>query len=516
MVLTPFRNEAPLGYGDGAVTAAVRDAIDAWRTRLPLSYPVVIGGQELAGSGQIWSSNPCRSSEQLGSVAAGDPALVDLALDVAWDAHHRWSRWQVEDRATVLLRCAAALRSRRVSLAALEILEAGKTLAEADGDVCEAIDFLEYYARAATVISAPLQTLGYEGERNSTRYRSLGAGAVLPPWNFPLAILTGMVAGPISMGNSVVVKPASETPLIAWELIRALREAGLPDGVVCFLPGPDIAVGEELVRHPRTRFVNFTGSRAVGQYIWHRASEVLPGQRFMKRVVAEMGGKDAIIVDDTADLDAAAKGIVASAFGFQGQKCSACSRVIATTSVHDELLRLVAAEASKLTLGPAEDPATDVAALISSEQLERALGYIELAEKEGQIIIGGERGSAEGHFLQPTVVAELQPDSRVATEEIFAPVLGFVEATSFDRALEIANDTDYGLVGGLYTADPHRIRQAEEQFDVGNLYINRRCTGALVGVQPFGGIKMSGTDCKSGTPDYLRAFAELRTVTERF
>jgi 1-pyrroline-5-carboxylate dehydrogenase len=515
MIVTPFRNEPPMDFSDPTVATELRSSIVALRSRLPLEHRVLIGGELEEGAGWIESRNPAQPSEVIGRVPEASGAQAERALRLAWEAFGPWSRQRAEERAGVLLRAAAVLRRRRLELAALEVLEAAKPYAEADGDVCEAIDFLEFYARAALELERPLDTLPWPGESNVTRYRALGAGVVLPPWNFPLAIFTGMVAGPLAMGNTVVAKPTRETPLVAFELAGALAEAGLPPGVLNVVTGGDIEVGERLVRHPLTRFVSFTGSRAVGEHIWALAANVVPGQRFLKRVVAEMGGKDAIIVDESADLDRAGEAIVQSAFGFAGQKCSACSRVIATSGCHDALLERVVAMTSELRLGPAEDPSTDVSAVISAEQLDRITAYLELAPKEGRVVTGGARGPSPGWFVEPTVVAGLAPSARIASEEIFGPVLGFLEVPDFERALDVANDTDYGLVGGVFSRDREHLAMAREHFEVGNLYLNRKCTGALVGVQPFGGFRLSGTDAKTGTVDYLRNFAELRTVTER-
>jgi 1-pyrroline-5-carboxylate dehydrogenase len=516
VTVTPFRNEPPLDLSDPDLVGAIQSSIGTWRSRLPVERKLLIGGDAEEGEGWIESRNPCQPSELVGRVPEASGRAAERALERAWEAFGGWSRVGAEERAGVLLRAAARLRRRRVELAALEVLEAAKPYAEADGDVCEAIDFLEFYARAALELEAPLDTLPWPGESNITHYQAIGAGLVLPPWNFPLAIFTGMVAGPLAMGNTVVAKPTREAPLVAFELADALAEAGLPPGVLNVVTGDDIEVGERLVRHPRTRFVSFTGSRAVGELVFGLAAQVVPSQRFLKRVVVEMGGKDAIVVDETADLDAAGEAIVASAFGFAGQKCSACSRVIATTACHDDLLERVVARTSQLRLGPAEDPSTDISAVISAEQLERIAAYLELAPKEGRVVAGGGRGDPHGYYVEPTVVAGLSPEARIATEEIFGPVLGFVEVPDFARALEVANDSDYGLVGGVFSRDREHLALARETFSVGNLYLNRKCTGALVGVQPFGGFRLSGTDAKTGTVDYLRLFSELRTVTERF
>lgn len=516
MNVPPFSNEALLDWGDAGNRAAMTAAVAAVTDRAPVHHPLVIGGEEVDTLERLSSHNPCRTDQLLGTVASGGSDSADKALDAAWAAFEAWADHTPESRARVLLRAAAVLRRRRVELAALEVAEAGKSWVEADADVCEAIDFVEYYARLAVVLADDIPAFPYPGEDNLTRYLPLGAGVALPPWNFPLAILTGMVAGPIAVGNTMVMKPAPETPLIAWELMAAFQEAGLPAGVCNYVPGGDLEVGEHLVTHPLTRFINFTGSAEVGKRVYELGARVAPGQRWLKRVVTEMGGKDAIIVDETADLDAAAAGIVASAFGYQGQKCSACSRVIAVDAVYDALLGKVVALTEALRIGDAADPDTEVAAVISQAQYDKVRSYLDLAATEGRVMTGGGTGDPGGWYVLPTVVADVSGDARLAREEVFGPVLAMIRASSWGVALRIANDTEYGLTGGVFSRRRDRLDEAGRTFHVGNLYLNRKVTGALVGVQPFGGFNLSGTDVKTGAPDYLRAFLQMKTVTERF
>jgi 1-pyrroline-5-carboxylate dehydrogenase len=411
---------------------------------------------------------------------------------------------------------AAALRRRKHEFSATMVYEVAKTWAEADADTAEAIDFLEYYGREMVRLAQPVSLPYVAGEENEQRYEPLGVGVLIPPWNFPLAILVGMTASAIVTGNTVVLKPASLAPVVAARFMEVLAEAGLPPGVVNFVPGPGDVVGDRLVEHPRTRFVSFTGSQAVGVHIYERAARVAPGQRWLKRVVAEMGGKNAIVVDTSADLDAAVEGIVASAFGFQGQKCSACSRVVALDGVHDALLEEVAARTWDLRVGPAADPATNVAAVVDRGQHEKVLDYVGIGRGEGRLVCGGEPGDPAGYYVQPTVFADVAPDARIAQEEIFGPVVAFLRAPDYERAIAIANATEYGLTGAVYARDRARLEYARREFHVGNLYLNRKCTGALVGVQPFGGFDMSGTDAKAGGPDHLLQFVQAKVVAERF
>jgi 1-pyrroline-5-carboxylate dehydrogenase len=420
------------------------------------------------------------------------------------------------ERAMVLLRAAAALRRDRLDLAATEVLEAGKTWPEADADVAEAIDFLEYYARQMIRLAGPVAVEPVAGEWDEAFYVPLGAGVIIPPWNFPLAILAGMTSAALVSGNPVVLKPASPTPLIAARFVAAMHEAGLPKEVLQFLPGPGGRIGDSLVTDARTRFISFTGSRDVGLRIVRLAAETAPGQRWIKKVVAEMGGKDAIIVDESADLEAAAEAIVASAFGYQGQKCSACSRAILVGSVHDAVLATVERRTRELRLGPAEAFDVDVGPVVNRSAYEKILGYIESAPAEGARLVAGGGTRSGGYFIEPTVFADVAPGSRLGQEEVFGPVLAVMRAHDFEDALDIANGTQYGLTGSVFSRDRAHLMRARAEFEVGNLYLNRKCTGALVGAHPFGGFNMSGTDSKTGSPDYLLLFMQMKAVAERF
>jgi 1-pyrroline-5-carboxylate dehydrogenase len=394
-------------------------------------------------------------------------------------------------------------------------LEAGKTWPEADADTAEAIDFCEFYAREMERLSQPQPLTPVPGERGALEFLPLGVGAVIPPWNFPLAILAGMTTAAIVAGNTVVLKPASDTAGIATMFVEAAVEAGVPAGVLNFVTGPGAEVGDALVESPKVRFIAFTGSKAVGLEINEKAAKVPKGQIWIKRAILEMGGKDFILVDETADLDSAAAGVVASAFGFQGQKCSACSRLIVVDSVHDALVSKVVEKTKALKLGPADDPSSNVGPVINAGAQRKILEYVETGRKEGKVLAGGAPGPESGFYVQPTVIDEVSPDAKIAREEIFGPVLAVIRARDFDEGIALANDTEYGLTGALYSRDPGRIERGKRDLFCGNLYINRKCTGALVGAHPFGGFNMSGTDSKAGGREYLYLFTQAKAIAEK-
>jgi 1-pyrroline-5-carboxylate dehydrogenase len=514
-MLAPFRNEPPTDFSQPGAREAFQAALAQVAATFERDYPLLIGGEPVWSGEWIVSYDPCQRDRRVGRVACGTPALAERALDAAWAAFPAWSRLDPAARARILWRAAALLRRRKHEFSALLVYEVGKTWAEADADTGEAIDFLEYYGREMVRLTEPPPLHYLPGEENALYYEPLGAGVIIAPWNFPLAILTGMTSAAIVTGNTVVLKPSSLAPVVAARFVELLTEAGLPPGVVNFLPGPGDRVGDVLVGHPRTRFVSFTGSRDVGVHIYELAARVQPGQRWLKRVIAEMGGKNAIVVDTSADLEAATAGIVTSAFGYQGQKCSACSRVVAVGDIHDRLLDRVAERTWALRVGPAWDPDTEVAAVIDRAQYEKVLSYIRLGREEGRLVCGGEPGDPAGYYIQPTIFADVAPRARIAQEEIFGPVVAFIRAPSFEQAVAIANDTDYGLTGAVYARDRARLEYARREFHVGNLYFNRKCTGALVGVHPFGGFNMSGTDAKAGGPDYLLLYLQAKAVAER-
>jgi 1-pyrroline-5-carboxylate dehydrogenase len=511
-----FTNEPLTDFSNGSHRQAMDVALRAVKAEFGREWPLVIAGQTVTNGAWIDSRDPCHKTQVVGRVAKANGEDAERALSAAWDAFAEWSTWDAAQRARLLLKTAALMRRSKHIFSATMVFEAGKTWPEADADTAEAIDFLEYYAREALRLARGDTLTRLPGEGNEMTYAPLGVGIVIPPWNFPLAITAGMTAAAIVMGNTVILKPASLTPVVAARLVATLEEAGLPPGVVNFLPGSGGEIGDALVAHPRTRFVSFTGSRDVGTHIYALAAQVSTGQRWLKRVVAEMGGKDAIIVDDTADLEAAAEGIAVSAYGYQGQKCSAASRAIVLDGVYQDVLARVAGRAEALRMGPAEEVSSQIAAVIDESQYRKVLEYVDVGKREGRLVVGGETGSDEGWYVQPTVVADLPRGGRLATEEIFGPVLSFVRASDYDEALSIANETEYGLTGGVYSRDRSRLERARREFHVGNLYLNRKITGAMVGAQPFGGFNMSGTDSKAGGPDYLQLFAQAKVVVERF
>ncbi len=514
-MLLPYRSLPYSDFSEPAPTDAYRDALDKVHGELGVHAPLVIGGERIMTVGVIRSVDPSRSDRLVGTASSATAEHAVAALAAAWDAFPDWSRRPADERAELIHRVGDLIADRIYEFAAWQTYETGKNWAEAEADVAEAIDFCRYYAHQALAMDEPIAVYDYPGETNESWLQPIGAGVVIPPWNFPLAILVGMTVGPVAAGNTVVLKPASNTPLVGWGFMQALEEAGVPDGVVNFLPGPGSEVGDTLVDHPTTRFINFTGSKEVGLRIGERSSKVHEGQKWMKRAYMEMGGKDALIVDETTDLDAAADDAVRSAFGFQGQKCSACSRLIVVDSVHDALVDKVVERTADLTIGtPAEN--YQVGPVVSDAQYRAILEEIDRGKDEGTLVLGG--GAVEldgGYYIQPTIFVDVDRDARLAQHEIFGPVLSVIRAADFDDALEIANGTEYGLTGGLHSADEERIERARREFYVGNLYINRKITGALVGIQPFGGFNMSGSNAKAGGPDYLRLFMEMKTVARR-
>ena len=512
--MIPFRNEALTDFSVKENQNAIQAALEKVKSEFGRVYPLVIGGQAIHTDRTLASVNPSRHAEIIGTVAQGTSEHGELAINAAWDAFADWSRLPMAARADHLFKLAAIMRREKAELTAWLILEVGKNWVEADADVAEAIDFCEYYARQALKIDCGNQPVPLPGERNNFVYIPLGVGLVISPWNFPLAILLGMTAAAIVAGNTVIIKPANTAAVVGAKVFSLIEKAGFPAGVVNYLPGSGSDVGEYLVKHPRTRFVNFTGSMAVGLRINEQAAVTQPGQIWIKRVVAEMGGKDCIIVDETADLEAAAAGIVQSAFGFQGQKCSACSRAIIVDSVYDEVLRLVVDRTEKLTVGEAAENCP-AGAVIDAAAFAKITGYIKDCAREGRLVAGGQYDDSKGYYINPTVIADVKPDARLAQEEVFGPVLAVIKAQDFDEALAIANDTIYGLTGALYSQDRSRLERAKVEFHVGNLYFNRGCTGALVGVHPFGGFNMSGTDSKAGGPDYVQLFMQAKSISER-
>ncbi len=512
--LPPFHNEPFTDFSRPAQAEAFRAALARVRSQLGRSYPNAAGTRRFQLPATQSSTNPARPSEVIGVFPASGAAQADEALAAAEAAFPAWSARPWEERAAVLLRLASLLRRQKHDWSAWLVLEVGKTWAEADGDTAEAIDFCEWYAREALRYARGVDVV-QTGDHNECFYVPLGPGVAIAPWNFPLAILCGMTVSALVTGNTVVMKPAEESPTVAWKLYEALLECGVPAGAVNLLTGPGEEVGARLVQSPVTRFVSFTGSKAVGLWITQAAAVVHPGQRWIKRVITELGGKDATVVDASADLEAAAAGVVAAAYGFSGQKCSACSRVIVHEAVYERFLPMVAEKARALVVGDPEDPRTQVGPVISHESHARIVAALGATAAEGRRLLGGGAVARDGWFVQPTVVADVAPASRLAQEELFGPVLAVLEARDWEHALAIANDTDYGLTGAVYSQDEAHLEDARKRFHVGNLYLNRKCTGALVGAQPFGGFRLSGTCSKAGGRDYLGLFLQQKSVARK-
>jgi len=515
MTLPEFRNEPFTDFSKPENAAAMERALADVKAQFGKTYPLIIGGERITTAKTIDSLNPANPSEVIGRVCSATVELADRAIEVANATFKTWRKVPAAQRADYLFKAAAELRRRKFELAAVIVYEVSKSWAEADGDIAESIDFCEFYGREMLRLAGPQKVYPLPGEDDQLQYVPLGAGVAIPPWNFPGAIMVGLVVAPVVAGNTIVLKPASTSPIIAAKFIEVLESVGLPAGVVNFLPGPGGSVGDALVDHPKTRFIAFTGSKEIGLRIFERAAKLQPGQKWLKRTVLEMGGKDTIVVDETADLASAAEGIVASAFGFQGQKCSACSRVVAVERVYDELLDRVVERAGGLTIGDPAQRGTFMGAVIDDKSLAKIRSYIESGKQEGRLALGGEAQTEGGYFVQPTIFADIPPEGKLSQEEIFGPVLAFIKAKDYDEALEIANNTEFGLTGGVYSQDRSRLARAREDFHVGNLYLNRKITGAMVGAHPFGGFNMSGTDSKTGGPDYLLLYLQGKSIAEK-
>lgn len=514
-MLMEFRNEPMLDFSLDSIRHAQQGAIAHVEAMLGQEHALLMNGEQITTVQKFKSLDPSNAARTVGIFQKADRALAERAVEVAASTFETWRWVPTRERAAVLLKTASLLRQRRFQLNAILMIEAGKPWAEADAETAEAIDFCEFYAREALRHSATQPLTPFAGEIGELKYIPLGVGAIIPPWNFSLAILLGMAAAALVTGNTVVIKPSSDAPLIATTVVELLELAGAPAGCVTLLTGPGAEVGEALVTHPKTRFVAFTGSREVGLRIHELAAHHAPGQRWLKRAILEMGGKDFTLVDSEADLDDAVAGVVAGAFGYSGQKCSACSRAIVDIKVYDEFLTRIAPLVDGLAVGPAKSPETAVGPVINHAAMKKIAGYIEVGRHEGRLLAGGGQGPAEGYFLQPTVFADVAASARIAREEIFGPVLAVMPAKNFDDAIRLANDTEYGLTGSFYTRNRQKIAQGRRVLHCGNLYVNRKCTGALVGVHPFGGFQMSGTDSKAGGRDYLLLFTQAKVIAER-
>lgn len=515
--LTPFQNEPFTDFTRPENKRAMEAALLQVKSELGREYPLWIGSAKVMTEQKIVSVNPGNVDEIVGLVSKASQALAEQAMQAALKAFEGWKKTSADERAGYLFRAAKLMRERKHEFSALMVYEAGKNWAEADADTAEAIDFMEFYGRemirlSQTNLHRPLTKL--DGEDNRLTYIPLGVGIAIPPWNFPLAICVGMTTAAIVSGNTVLLKPASVTPVIAHKFVELMEEVGLPPGVINFIPGSGAEVGDYLTSHPKTRFISFTGSKEVGLRINRLAARTGEGQIWIKRVIAEMGGKDGIVVDETADLEEAAKAIVASAFGFQGQKCSAGSRAFIVEPVYDQVVQLVKAYTEKLTVGLPElnypsGPVSD------QQAYDKILEYIEIGKTEGRLLVGGGIAPGNGYYIQPTVFVDVEAKARIMQEEIFGPVLAIGKARDYKEAIALYNDTEFGLTGSYFSQDEDRIAYALAEMHCGNLYVNRKCTGALVGVHPFGGFNMSGTDSKAGGHDYLLLFTQAKLTSRK-
>ncbi|HEY4932351.1 MAG TPA: L-glutamate gamma-semialdehyde dehydrogenase [Terriglobales bacterium] len=512
-----FVNEPMIDWSNSENVRKMHAAIEKVRAELGREYDLVIGGRRIKTGDTAPSLNPAKPSEVVGVHHQAGPAEVEPAMQAALKAFETWSRTPLQERTALLFRVAQLLRERKFELEAWLVFEVGKNYGEADADIAELIDFCMMYALEALRLDQAKTVVQLPGEHDQFRYVPLGVGAVISPWNFPAAIMGGMTLASIVSGNTVVLKPSGDSPTIAAKFFEILEEAGLPDGVVNYCPGHGNTFGNAIVEHPKTRYIAFTGSKEVGLHINQAAAQQKPGQVWIKRTVLEMGGKDSMVVDVDGDFDAAVEGTAVAAFGFSGQKCSACSRVIVDERIYDKFLQALKDRVEKITVG---DPTQNVAMgpVINEKSMKTTLGYIEKAIAEGgRLITGGApaKDAGEGYFVQPTVIADVDPMGTISQQEIFGPVLAVIKSRNFEEGIAIANNTEFGLTGAAYTSSPDKIAYAKREFHVGNLYINRKCTGAIVGAHPFGGFNMSGTDSKAGGQDYLLLFTQGKSIGEK-
>jgi len=509
-----FKNEPIKDFTSKKNFQLQTEALKLISKKLGKTYPLIIGGKQVKSSSTFNSINPSQKDEIVATFYKATKEQAIKAIEVAHKTFKTWSLTKPEERAEYLFKAAQVIRERRYEINAWMIKEVGKNFTEADADTAEAIDFLEFYGREMLRYSQKQPITPVKGEDNELFYIPLGVVAVIPPWNFPFAILVGMTSAAIVTGNTVVLKPASDSPMMGKLFCDIMQEVGLPDGVLNFIPGSGEEVGDTIVEHPLTRMIAFTGSLPVGISINEKAAKLNEGQIWIKRVIAELGGKDAIIIDDEADLDAAVKGVITSAYGFQGQKCSACSRAIIVNKVYDKFVSKLLEEVKKLQVGPAEENFI-MGPVVSQKAMNTILNYIEIGKKENKLIYGGNIINDKGFYIEPTIFENVKPTDTIAQEEIFGPVLALIKAKDFKQAIEIANNTKYGLTGAVYSNNQEKLEYARIHFHCGNLYFNRKCTGALVGGHPFGGFNLSGTDSKAGGRDYLLLFMQAKVVSKK-
>jgi len=515
MGLEPFRNEPFLDFSLPEERARMTAAMAEVRQRLGAEYPLRIGNQKIAGDQIFESRDPADPATVVGRVHMASREQAHLAVEAATRAFAFWSRVSPWERAALLLRAGDILRQRRRELLGWVAYEVGKNWAQADGEVAEAIDHFEWNARQLLRWDRGRKIPPLQSEINQYRYLPLGVGVVISPWNFPTTLPLGMAVAAVAAGNTVVLKPAEESSVIAQQLFSLFEEAGLPPGVLNLVPGRGPEVGDALVRDPEVQFVAFVGSRQVGTDIHRRAAGLVPGQRQLKRVMTEMGGKNATIVTPAADISWAAREVVASAIGYQGQKCSATSRLVLLDEVHDSFVEAVMGEMERVSADVGHAAANHAyGPLINEVALNKLNSYIAQAQSWGRVLRRGEPRSP-GYFLGPTVVDEVAVDAPIAQEEIFGPFLAILRASTLERAVEIANSVEYALTGAAFTRDPAELDYVRRHFLVGNLYLNRSSTGAMAGVHPFGGYKLSGTGPKVGSPDYLGFFLQAQAITQK-
>jgi 1-pyrroline-5-carboxylate dehydrogenase len=513
--VSEFVNEPFLDFSRPENRKRMQEALKKVAGEFAREYPMYIGGHKVITTGKKTSTNPSHPSQVIGVFQSASVEQANQAVESAAKAFETWKRVPAEQRVQCLFRAAQILRERKFEMNALIVYEAGKTWPEADADTAETIDFLEFYGREMLRLAGPQKVVPMKGEKNYLVYIPLGVGVVIPPWNFPAAIMAGMTMASLVTGNTVVLKPAGDTMTVAAKFVEIAYEAGIPKEALTFVTGAGATVGDTLVQHPKTRYIAFTGSKEVGLRISELAGKAVPGQMWIKRTVLEMGGKDSIIVDEEADIESAVEGVVQSAFGYQGQKCSACSRAIVSQKIYDNFVHKLVERTKKINVGPSEDPNNYMGPVVSKSAMTTILSYIDVGKKEGTLVHGGGRAPGDGYFVQPTIIADVDPKARISQEEIFGPVLAVIKARDFDHALDIANNTEFGLTGGVYSRNKEKLEKAQEVFHVGNLYLNRKCTGAMVGAHPFGGFNMSGTDSKTGGKDYLLLFLQAKTVAEK-
>jgi 1-pyrroline-5-carboxylate dehydrogenase len=513
--MKPFKNEPLTDFTKPKNKNAFEKALSKIESELGKEHDLIINGEHLKTEAKFNSLNPSNPEQVVGVFQKAAPELANKAIEAANEAFKKWKDVSAAKRSKYLFKAASLMRKRKHEFSAMMVYEVGKNWAEADGDVAEAIDFMEFYAREALRYAKGQKLVKLKGEKNRQEYLPLGAGVVIPPWNFPVAILTGMTTAAIVTGNTVVLKPSSDSPAIAAMFAALMEEIGLPAGVLNFLTGSGAVVGDTLVEHPLTRFVSFTGSKEVGLRINELAAKPRTGQKWIKRVVAEMGGKDSIVIDDElTSIDDAVSGVVTSAFGFQGQKCSACSRVIVSEKIYDKFLEKLVERTKLLKVGQTKDN-PNMGPVINERAQQTIMEYINKGIAEGGRIVCGGNKIEGGYFIEPTIIADVNPQATISQEEIFGPVLAVIKAEDFEDGLRIANNTEYGLTGAAYSKNRKKLKKAAKDFFVGNLYLNRKCTGALVGVHPFGGFNMSGTCSKAGGFEYLLLFQQTKVVSEK-